>query len=501
MELKVKSESLRTNFIYNLIYQVVVVLTPLILTPKLSRVFGASFLGIKGYTFSIVYYFAVFGLLGLDMLGQRKIAIVKDDPEKRNKIFSTIFVTRLFLVLMSTLLYVGFLSFFSNGFEQVIFLCWLIYLVREMINPIWFLQGIEKYRVLSILNILSQVAYVALTFIFIKQTEVVSEKQHYLVLYVIFFTAIPLLVSLCYFPFVFKYARFVKLSPREMANSVKESFVYFVPTIATAVYSMVDKTMLGLFDSTKESTGLYEAAEKLVKVALAISTASFTIMRTRMCYLYGQNNQEVYRDHCRGFISFSMMLCWPILFGIIGISKDFVPVFFGSGFESVVNLSYVFAFVVPLLTVSGLLQAIFIFPFGLQKTMDLFYLIVVAANVLLNLLFIFLFGLGTVGAVIASLTSETLLVIFLLIKARKDIEIFYILRVSVKYVISSLVMLAAMLVFSRFVELQPILKVLFEFLVGVGTYFVFCIVLRDGFILNNLKLFLKKVFPARNKSE
>ena len=169
MEEKIKSESLKSNFIFNLIYQVVVVLTPLVLTPKLSRIFQADYLGVKSYTFTIVYYFAVFGLLGLDMLGQRKIAIVKDDPEKRNKFFSTIFFTRFILVFLSSLLFVGYIFLFSSsGFERTIFLCWLIYLVREMINPIWFLQGIEKYKILSILNILSQIIYVVFTFVFIK---------------------------------------------------------------------------------------------------------------------------------------------------------------------------------------------------------------------------------------------------------------------------------------------------------------------------------------------
>ncbi len=486
---KIKSESLKANFIFNLIYQVIVVLTPLILTPKLSRIFQADYLGIKSYTFTIVYYFAIFGLLGLDMLGQRKIAIEKNDANRRNKIFTTIFVTRLILVSISTSIYIGYVFLFSaNEFEKIIFLCWVIYLVREMINPVWFLQGIEKYKILSILNIISQLAYVILTFMFVQTRDDLP-------LYIIFFTTIPLAISLCYFPFVFKYARFVRFSFSDMKESVKESFVYFVPTIATAIYSMVDKTMLGWFDSSKVSTGLYESAEKLVKVALAVSTASYTIMRTRMSYLYGQSDQESYASHCHSFMSFSMMICWPILFGIIGISKDFVPVFFGDGFDGVVTLSYVFAFVVPLLTISGLLQAIFIFPFGLQKTMDIYYVIIVLVNISFNLLFIFLFG--TIGAVVSSLISELLLATILIIRARKDIDVKYLFFCSIKYLIASIVMLVVMIVFSKYVYLDAIIKIVLEFFVGVLTYFIMCILLRDSFILLNIKSILKKVFVRK----
>ena len=191
-----------------------------------------------------------------------------------------------------------------------------------------------------------------------------------------FFAGIPLLISLCYFPVVFKHTKYVKPQKEEMIKSVKESLVYFIPTIATAIYSMIDKTMLGFFDPTKVSTGLYESAEKLVKVALAFSTASYTIVRTKMSNLYAKQNKELYNRYCSLFISVSMFLCWPIMFGIIGISRDFVPVFFGPGFDEVVGLSYIFSAVIPCLTISGLLQAIYIFPYGLQKTMDLYYVII-----------------------------------------------------------------------------------------------------------------------------
>lgn len=495
-EKEIKKESLKLNFIFNIIYQVVAVLSPIILTPKLSRVFGADYLGVKSYTFSIVYYFAIFGLLGLDMLGQRKIALVKDDLEKRSKTFWTIFVTRFSLVMMSTLLFVGYVFLFGGDeFQKVVFFCWTIYLFREMINPIWYLQGIEKYRFLSILSIISNIAYVVLTFVFINEKE-------QLPLYVIIFTAVPLLISLTYFPLVFKYTKFVKFTFKDMAISVKESFVYFVPTIATAIYSMVDKTMLGAFDESKVSAGLYEAAEKLVKVALAISTASYTIMRTRMSYLYGKQDKEKFSEQARIFTSFSMMLCWPIMLGVAAIAKDFVPVFFGDGFEEVINLSYVFAIIVPCLTISGLLQAIYIFPYGLQKEMDLYFIIIVVVNIGMNLLLIYFFG--TIGAVISSVTSEAILATILIIRSRKVINIKHLFLCSIKYIISALAMFGVIIVISLFVNFPDgikyqILKVAIEFVAGVLTYYAFCLILRDRFVWYYTRVAFNMVFRRKKK--
>ena len=485
MEKGLKQERLQLNMIFNIISQIVTVLSPLIITPKLSRVFGADYLGVKGYTFSIVYYFAIFGVLGLDMYGQRKIAVEKEDLDKRSKTFWSVYLARFSLVLISTCLYVFFVLIFStNEFEKKVFYCWLIYLVREMINPVWFLQGIEKYRVLSIFGIVSQLSYVICSFTFINE-------KNALPLYIVLFTAIPLVVSLCYFPIVFKNVTFVRIRVTDMIKSVKGSIVYFVPTIATAVYSMVDKTMLGVFDSARISTGLYEAAEKLVKVALAISTASFTIMRTRMAFIYGKQERDLYNRNAKAFTSFSMMLCWPIMLGIMGITKDFVPVFFGNEFETVVGLSYVFALVVPCLTISGLLQAIYIFPFGKQKSMDFYYCIIVAVNVVMNLILINI--LGTIGAIIATVSAELLLAVILVINARKDgIVVGNILFCSIKYVIAAASMYFVIRLVSRFVVMRAIYKVVLEFIIAVIVYFVMCIVLKDAFVTTQCAKIVRK---------
>ncbi len=474
-----RKESLRHSFLYNIAYQVVTVLSPLIVTPWVSRVFGVEYIGIKSYTYSIVYYFAIFGVLGLDMYGQRKIAIVKDDFQNRCITFSNIYFARFSLVLLSTLLYLAYCRAAPyDGIEKTVTLCWLFYLIREMVNPIWFLQGMEKFRIISVLGIISHIAYMACTVLFVKQ-------KSDLPLYIIFYTVIPLAVSLCFFPAVFKLARFVKPTAAAMRLAVKESATYFVPTIATAVYSMVDKTMLGFFDPGKGSTGLYESSERLVKVALAFSTASFTIMRTRMSYLLGKKDMAAYRTAGKQFISFSLMLCWPIMFGIIGISKDFVPVFFGDGFKQVVFLSYVFSLVIPCLTISGLLQAIFIVPFDLQKSMHVYYGVIVFVNVLLNIILIKRFG--TVGAIIASIAAEFLLAVILLVKAREAIEIRFIFSASVRYLLASALMLVLMETVSSRLSTAPIIALMIEFICAAASYFVFCIVLGDSFVIKHTK--------------
>ena len=67
---------------YNLIYQILIIVLPLITTPYISRVLGAENIGIYSYTISVATYFILFGSLGIATYGQREIAYIQDDKKK-----------------------------------------------------------------------------------------------------------------------------------------------------------------------------------------------------------------------------------------------------------------------------------------------------------------------------------------------------------------------------------------------------------------------------------
>ena len=56
---------MKKNFIYNLLYQFVQIVIPLILLPYVSRVLGADTLGVYNYSYTIASYFLIFGMLGV----------------------------------------------------------------------------------------------------------------------------------------------------------------------------------------------------------------------------------------------------------------------------------------------------------------------------------------------------------------------------------------------------------------------------------------------------
>ena len=79
--------SVKKNFIYNLTYQLLVIIIPIFTTPYISRVLGVANIGTYSYTLSITTYFMIFGALGMGLYGQREIAYVQGDKQKYSKIF------------------------------------------------------------------------------------------------------------------------------------------------------------------------------------------------------------------------------------------------------------------------------------------------------------------------------------------------------------------------------------------------------------------------------
>ena len=108
----IMKKSLKVNYIYNLFYQILIMVLPLLVTPYLSRVLGAEKIGIYSYTMSIVSYFILFGCIGINLYGQRLVAAVQENKEKRSKIFYELFLLKSITILISLIFYGIFLSCF-----------------------------------------------------------------------------------------------------------------------------------------------------------------------------------------------------------------------------------------------------------------------------------------------------------------------------------------------------------------------------------------------------
>ena len=109
----------KKNFLYSASYQILAIILPLITAPYISRILGTEGVGIYSYTYSIVYYFTLFAMLGLNNYGNRQIAKARDDKEKFSKTFSSIYYMQLFLSIIITIVYILYVVFLVDENKDI----------------------------------------------------------------------------------------------------------------------------------------------------------------------------------------------------------------------------------------------------------------------------------------------------------------------------------------------------------------------------------------------
>ena len=129
--------NLKKNFIFNLAYQILTLILPLITAPYVSRTLGSDAVGRFSYTYSVAMYFAMFITLGLNNYGNRTISASRGNKEDVSRNFIEIYFMQLFMGIIITLLYVVYALFWTDD-DKVLVLLQLFYVFGAVFDINWF---------------------------------------------------------------------------------------------------------------------------------------------------------------------------------------------------------------------------------------------------------------------------------------------------------------------------------------------------------------------------
>ena len=160
------------NFIIYGFGQAINLISPLLVIPYLISKCGEEGLGKVGVGYSFALIAIVIVDYGSYINGTKDISINNGQRNIIEEKFITIYISKLILViglLLFSVLLLYTVPFFSRDFKQLLFS--LLIVIGQFINPTWFFQGIQNFKWISIINVLSKVIYLALVFLFIKKPE------------------------------------------------------------------------------------------------------------------------------------------------------------------------------------------------------------------------------------------------------------------------------------------------------------------------------------------
>lgn len=463
-------KSIAKNYIYNLIYQMLTIVLPLITTPYLSRVLGAENIGIYGYTLSIVTYFVLFGTLGIAMYGQREIAYVQNNQTKQSKTFWEIVITRFITLAIASVTF--YITFCIRGEYTTYYTILLLELLANALDISWYYQGIEDFGKTVVRNLVVKILSLVCIFVFVKTQ---ADLWKYMLIYVLA-NALGNATMWLYLP---KMLQKISLKTLEFKKHIKPVLSLFVPQIATQIYVVLDKTMIGNITNNMSDVGFYEQAQKIVKTAMLVVTALGTVMNSRIANAFAENKKEDVKKYLMQAFNIVWMLGIPITLGIMAVSSNLVPWFYGEGYEPVIQLLIATS---PILLAIGLNNVTGI-QYLIQTKQQKNYTISVTIGAIVNVIFNFILInlIGTVGAAISSVLAEFTILSVHFIYMRKDIKILDVLKSSIKYLISGLIMYVIVLSISKLIS-SSILNTFILIAIGAIIYFVILLILRDKFL-------------------
>lgn len=463
-------KSITKNYMYNLVYQIVILILPFITTPYVSRVLGAEAIGIYSYTYSIVTYFALFGSLGVSLYGQREIAYANENKEVRKKVFIEIILFRFITMAISILIFACF--FMKNNQYSTYYRILIIVLFANCFDISWLFQGMEEFKKTVTRNVCVRIVSVSLVFIFVKTRDD-------LIKYTYIYSLADFIGNLSLWLYLPKYMKGVKIKNVDIFRHMMPIILLFIPQIANQVYNMLDKTMIGKMIENKAEVGYYEQGQKLIRILLTIVTSLGTVMVPRMAATFASGDKEKVNEYMKMSFRFVFFLSFPITFGTLSVSKQFVPIFLGEGYDKVALLINIISPIILLMGIANVIGTQYLLPTKRQKEYTSSIVVGLIVNFILNAILISKYE--AIGASIATVISQLVVDIMQMINIKNEIDLKQIFKLSYKYFISAVVMFVVCQVI-KLIHMNNIASIVAQVVAGAITYCICLVILKDDYI-------------------
>ena len=316
------------NYLYNLSYQILTIILPIITVPYVTRIFTSEDLGNYGFYNSIVSYFSLFAMLGIGLYGTKQIASASDV----NSTFWNIYAIQLIASLISIFVYVIVILCIPT-MSGIIPLILFISLFSKIIDISWLFSGKEDFKKITLRNTVVKVVGVISFFTFIKNSED-------LYLYILLIVVFDFLGQVVMWVPAKKFIKRPSFNMKIIKKNLHPIVLLFLPQVAISLYVVLDRTLLGLLGSYSD-VGIYEQGQKLTSIIYKIVSSLGIVMLPRVANLLSERKEKEAQNMVKfSFILYNLII-FPMIFGLIAVNEIFVKLFLGKDFQDVKYVLYI----------------------------------------------------------------------------------------------------------------------------------------------------------------
>ena len=470
-----KKPNILTNYLMNLCYQIIAIIVPLITTPYVSRILHADGIGAYSYTLSVTTYFSLFATLGVATYGQLVIAKLRNEISERSKTFWGIVAARICTTVLVVVVYLVAKPFL--GTYPDLYVLMIINLVASALDISWFFQGLEQFKITVVRNLIVRIICTICIFIFVK-------TEDDLLIYAFIIQGSTLVGNCLLWPNLKKRIIIVPIRSIRIMSHWKQSIMYFIPTLATSVYTILDKSMIGWLTQSAFENGYYEQAHKIEQILVLVVTSLGTVTLPRMAYLFYDGNTKAIHRIVNTTVNFILIVSLPMAFGVIAVAPNLIPLFLGDGYEPCIRLLQIFAFLIIIVGLDNIIGKQCLMASGMQKKYNIGVIAGACVNFFINLFMIP--KMGSLGAAIASVIAEFIILCVFIYYSKDMINIKSMLALFIKYLLLATIMVIAVTLTGKTLSMNWF-TIGIQVVVGMVVYCFLLLLSRDKFIIGFCK--------------
>lgn len=483
-----KDKKILKNYIYNIVYQALLIITPIITTPYISRVLGVEGIGTNSSTVAVAQMFYILGTLGMVNYGSRAIAYVRDSKEKLTKTFWNIWSVQLLCSTISIIVYCTIFIGLDVLGQREIFMLQIPVVFSAAVDIAWLYMGVEDFKKTVTRNIIIKTLSIIFIFMFVKNSSDLDR-------YIIINSASMFLGGITMWAFIKQYVGKFKIKYFNISKHLRGALLMLIPQLAIQVYTGMDRTLISSISTIAEA-GYYDQSQKLARIALTIVTSLSLVLMPRIANMYANKDTEKIEIYLKKSLQFTVATSCLIASGLSALSFHFVPIFFGEEFKVIIPYVILTSLITIFIPLGGVFANQFALPTGKNKEYISPLVLAAILNVSLNCILVP--KLGAIGGVISIVLTEFITMLVRIVLVKKYLKLSFILQGIWVYFVGLIVSCMFTMIISKFL-VGSIVSVIIEGLVCSIAYLIIIFIFKNPIQeeLKNGLIFLCKKLKAK----
>lgn len=222
-------------------------------------------------------------------------------------------------------------------------------------------------------------------------------------------------------------------------------------------------------------------------------------MSSRIANVHFEGKKEKVNEYMKKSFNFVVFLTIPMMGIMILVAKEFVPIFYGNGYEQVIDLIKIISPILILIGLSNVIGIQYLIPTKQQKKLTISVVLGSIINIVLN--YILILKYKAIGASIATIVAEFTVTVIQLYLVKKELNIKGMLKNSINYIIVGLIMFVTTLLISSIYldnKIKGIYNIIIKSIIASTIYIGILVIIKDKIIIQIKERILSKWKKKKN---